>query len=210
MKFTNTNVTLSATDLANHLSCKHLTELNRSLAKGTIAPQFALSEWFWCEWGIPLNPPLKKGDFKRRTSYSIPPFAKGGQGGFHEQDNMKPYNKNLKHPSRELRKNMTDAECLLWSRVRRKQIKGLQFYRQKPLGSYIVDFYCPAANLVVEIDGGQHYTDEGKAKDKRRDDDLAGLGLKVLRFSNVDVLKEIDAVLQVIWENVESQNRVGL
>ena len=118
---------------------------------------------------------------------------------------MKPYNKNLKQPSRELRKNMTDAECLLWSRVRRKQIKGLQFYRQKPLGNYIVDFYCPAANLVVEVDGGQHYTEEGKAKDKRRDDDLAGLGLKVLRFSNIDVLKEIEAVLQVIWENVESQ-----
>ena len=120
---------------------------------------------------------------------------------------MKPYNKNLKQPSRELRKNMTDAECLLWSRVRRKQIKGLQFYRQKPLGSYIVDFYCPAANLVVEVDGGQHYTEEGKAKDKRRDDDLAGLGLKVLRFSNSDVLKEIDAVLQVIWENVEVLER---
>ena len=98
---------------------------------------------------------------------------------------------------------MTDAECLLWSRVRRKQIKGAQFYRQKPLGSYIVDFYCPAAGLVVEVDGGQHFTEEGKAKDKRRDDDLAGLGLKMLRFSNSDVLKEIDAVLQVIWENVE-------
>ncbi len=98
---------------------------------------------------------------------------------------------------------MTDAERLLWSPVRRKQIKNAQFYRQKPLGNYIVDFYCPAANLVVEVDGGQHYTEEGKATDKRRDDDLAGLGLKVLRFSNVDLLKEIDAVLQVIWENVE-------
>ncbi len=99
---------------------------------------------------------------------------------------------------------MTEAECLLWSRVRRKQIKGQQFYRQKPLGNYIVDFYCPAAGLVMEVDGGQHYTEEGKAKDKRRDDALAGFGLKVLRFSNVEVLKEIDAVLQVIWENVES------
>ena len=56
---------------------------------------------------------------------------------------------------------------------------------------------------MVEVDGGQHFTEEGKAKDWQRDDDLAGLGLKVLRFSNSDVLKEIDAVLQVIWENVE-------
>lgn len=116
---------------------------------------------------------------------------------------MKPYNKNLKQPSRELRKNMTDAELLLWARLRKKQVKRVQFYRQKPLGNYIVDFYCPAANLVVEVDGGQHYTEEGKMKDRERGTYLASLDLKVLRFSNVDVLKEIDAVLQVIWENVE-------
>lgn len=116
---------------------------------------------------------------------------------------MKPYNKNLKQPSRELRKNMTDAELLLWSRLRKKQVKGVQFYRQKPLGNYIVDFYCPAANLIVEVDGGQHYTDEGKTKDRERDNYLASLDLKVLRFSNSDVLKEIDAVLQMILGNVE-------
>ena len=62
MKFTNAKFTLSATDLANHLSCKHLTEQNRVLDKGKIALQFALSERFTCEGGIPLNPPLKKGD----------------------------------------------------------------------------------------------------------------------------------------------------
>ena len=116
---------------------------------------------------------------------------------------MKPYNKNLKQPSRELRKNMTDAELLLWSRLRKKQVKGVQFYRQKPLGNYIVDFYCPAANLIVEVDGGQHYTDEGKTKDRERDNYLASLDLKVLRFSNSDVLKEIAAVLQMILGNVE-------
>ncbi len=56
---------------------------------------------------------------------------------------MKPNNRKLKQPSRELRKSMTDAERLLWSRLRRKQINGVQFYRQKPLGNYIVDFYGP-------------------------------------------------------------------
>ena len=116
---------------------------------------------------------------------------------------MKPYNKNLKQPSRELRKNMTDAELLLWSWLRKKQVKGVQFYRQKPLGNYIVDFYCPAANLIVEVDGGQHYTEEGKTKDREWDNYLASLDLKVLRFSNSDVLKEIDAVLQMILGNVE-------
>ena len=67
---------------------------------------------------------------------------------------MQPYNKNLKLPSRDLRNNMTDAEHRLWQRLRRKQILGLQFYRQKPILNFIVDFYCSAANLVIECDGG--------------------------------------------------------
>ena len=74
---------------------------------------------------------------------------------------MIPYNKDLKPFARELRKNMTDAELHLWNRVRRKQINGYQFYRQKNIGSYIVDFYCPAAKLIIELDGSQHYTEEG-------------------------------------------------
>jgi len=57
---------------------------------------------------------------------------------------------------------MTDAEKLLWSRLRNKQTLGLQFYWQNPIFNYIVDFYCPAANLVIECDGSQHYTDENK------------------------------------------------
>ena len=68
---------------------------------------------------------------------------------------MKPYNKNLKQASRDLRNNMTDAEKLLWSRLRNKQILGLQFYRQKPILNFIVDFYCPAVNLVVEYNSYQ-------------------------------------------------------
>ena len=67
------------------------------------------------------------------------------------------YNKNLMKYARELRKNMTDAERLLWSKIRGKQLKGYQFYRQKILGNYIVDFHCPKANLIIELDGGQHY-----------------------------------------------------
>jgi very-short-patch-repair endonuclease len=63
------------------------------------------------------------------------------------------YNKTLKEFSRNLRHNMTDAERLLWSKIRGKQLKGYQFYRQKPIGNYIVDFYCPKANIVIELDG---------------------------------------------------------
>ena len=68
------------------------------------------------------------------------------------------YNPKLKKYSQELRKNMTDAERQLWSKLRGKQLKGLQIYRQRIIGNYIVDFYCPKANLIIEIDGGQHYT----------------------------------------------------
>ena len=74
---------------------------------------------------------------------------------------MLSYNKDLKQLSRNLRSNMTDAEMLLWSRIRGKQLKGFQFYRQKIIGKYIADFYCPKASLVIEIDGGQHYDIEG-------------------------------------------------
>ena len=111
---------------------------------------------------------------------------------------MLPYAQRLKHNSRELRKHMTDAEQKLWYRLRRKQINGWQFYRQKPLGSYIVDFYCPAARLVVEIDGSQHFEPPQQAADQQRDTYLAGLGLRVLRFDNRQVLLEMDAVVDVI------------
>ena len=97
---------------------------------------------------------------------------------------------------------MTEAEKLLWSKVRKKQLKGYQFYRQKNIGNYIVDFYCPAAKLVIELDGGQHYSPEGKEKDKRRDAYLEGLGLTVLRFSDRDVFVNTNGVLQTIFEHL--------
>lgn len=113
-----------------------------------------------------------------------------------------PYNKRLKSLARELRKNMTDAERLLWKKVRKKQLKGCQFYRQKIIGDFIVDFYCPAAKLVIELDGGQHFTREGSSKDERRDQDLEELGLKVLRFSDRDVFKKTDGVLERIVKSL--------
>lgn len=118
---------------------------------------------------------------------------------------MQPYNKNLKQPSRDLRNNMTDAEQLLWQRIRRKQILGLQIYRQKPILNFIVDFYCPKANLVIECDGGQHYTEEGLEADRTRDQALSELGLLVLRFSNHQILTEIDAVVERIYYVVEQR-----
>ena len=111
---------------------------------------------------------------------------------------MEPYRATLQAPARLLRKNMTAAEQVLWQRVRRKQIGGVQFYRQKPLLSYVVDFYCPAAKLVVELDGSQHFEQEHQSKDRLRDEALVRLGLQVLRFDNWQILLETEAVLAVI------------
>jgi very-short-patch-repair endonuclease len=112
---------------------------------------------------------------------------------------MLPYNNNLKKHARALRKNMTDAERLLWSKIRRKQLRDYQFYRQKNIGNYIVDFYCPAAKLIVEIDGGQYYSEESILKDKRRDHYLNNLGFTVRRYSNSDIFKKLDEVLEEIY-----------
>jgi len=94
---------------------------------------------------------------------------------------------------------MTDAENMLWAKLRRKQLKGLPFYREKIIGKFIVDFYCPKANLVIELDGGQHYSESGQAKDRARDDALREMGIKVLRFSDGEVLENMDGVTQWIW-----------
>ena len=101
-----------------------------------------------------------------------------------------------------LRKEMTDAEQLLWHHLRHKQIANTQFYRQKPLLHFIVDFYSAAAKLVIEVDGSQHYEEEHRIKDQVRDATLANLGIVVLRFSNQQVLVETDSVLSVIYNAV--------
>jgi very-short-patch-repair endonuclease len=122
---------------------------------------------------------------------------------------MLDYNPKLKQPARRLRGDMTDAEQRLWSRLRRKQIGGVQFYRQKPIGSFIVDFYGPAAGLVIEIDGSQHLEEGQRQKDRRRDALLNELGLQVLRFDDRQVLLELDAVMEVIFRAVMRRARAN-
>jgi very-short-patch-repair endonuclease len=111
---------------------------------------------------------------------------------------MLPYNKHLKPFSRTLRKNMTDAEQKLWSRLRQKQISGISFYRQKPIGGYIADFYSAAAQLVIELDGSQHLSPEHRAQDEERDKWMETIGLKVIRFDNRQVICELESVMEKI------------
>jgi very-short-patch-repair endonuclease len=117
---------------------------------------------------------------------------------------MLPYNKNLKSRSRELRSSLTISERTLWSRLRGKQLLGVQFYRQKPIGDYIVDFYAPKAKLAIEVDGSQHLQNENAAMDKKRDEYLTGLGLKVLRFNSREVLTNTDEVAEVIHRTMRA------
>ncbi len=97
---------------------------------------------------------------------------------------------------------MTDAERALWQKLRGKQIEGVQFYRQRPIGQYIVDFYAPAVRLVVELDGGQHFEGEEQARDAQRDKALRARGLCVLRFDNRQVPTEMEAVLEQVHRAV--------
>ena len=116
------------------------------------------------------------------------------------------YKPHLKKYARVLRKNLTDAELKLWSRVRRKQLHGAQFYRQVPIEGYIVDFLCPSAKLIVELDGGQHRLPEQMEMDQRRDSLLADLGYKVLRFDDRETLINIQGVLETIYKEMDRRS----
>ncbi len=104
--------------------------------------------------------------------------------------------------ARALRHNATEAEKLLWRRIRMWQLDGLKFRRQQPIGIYIVDFVCLEKRIVVEIDGGQHADQHDY--DGQRDDWLREQGFIVLRFWNHEVLGSIDGVAEKIFETVKS------
>ncbi len=115
---------------------------------------------------------------------------------------MLPYRRGMTSIAQNLRRTMTGAERLLWSKLRRRQFARTCFYRQRIIGEFIVDFYCPQAALVVELDGGQHFYGEVKEKDTLRDAILRERGFRVLRFDNHQILKETDVVLGEIHRAV--------
>jgi len=104
----------------------------------------------------------------------------------------------MKNKSRILRKNQTPAESLLWSILRSRQLSGFKFRRQHPIDQYILDFYCPEANLAIEIDGGQHAEDKNIKRDNLRTGYLNKKSIRVIRFWNDDVLLHLDEVVDEI------------
>src|SRR6185295_18702912 len=113
------------------------------------------------------------------------------------------YRRYLKPIARQLRNEVTDCERILWGHLRSRQAMGVQFYRQKPLGPYIVDFYAPSIKMVIEVDGSQHREAIQREQDAERDAYLEQLALNVLRFDNNQVRFEIDGVMEVILQEVE-------
>lgn len=105
---------------------------------------------------------------------------------------MLPKNNKLLSNAKKLRAGMTKQERHLWYDFLKTY--PVKIYKQRIIGNYIVDFYCASANLVIELDGGQHYTDDGINSDKSRDEHLKSLGLTVLRISNLDIDNNFEGV----------------
>lgn len=109
-----------------------------------------------------------------------------------------PYTGNLKPYARQLRRDMTPSESMLWHHIRKKQILNIQFYRQKIISSYIADFFAPAVKLIIEIDGNHHHMLDNAQYDSVRDMDLKAMGLFVMRFDNWQINANLDSVLKSI------------
>jgi very-short-patch-repair endonuclease len=112
------------------------------------------------------------------------------------------YNRNLKPRAQELRKKATPQENKLWYEFLRNH--DYRFTRQKTIGGYIVDFFCSSKKLVIEIDGNQHYTDDGLAYDRVRTDFFESLGLHVMRFPNADITNSFSNVCAAIQDYINS------
>jgi very-short-patch-repair endonuclease len=104
----------------------------------------------------------------------------------------------LRSNARALRKNSTVAERWLWSELRDHRLNGVAFRRQVPIGNYIADFVCHEAGLVIELDGGQHFSDQAEYADARRSAAIEAKGFRVLRFNNHDATTNRRGVLQTI------------
>ncbi len=163
---------------------------------------------------IPPNPPYQGGQ----------PAGRGDCSGSHEGatraearqpagrgDCFLPYNKALGPRAKELRKNMTEAEKRIWYEIfRNKQFEDLRWLRQRPIADFIVDFYCAELKLVVEVDGGSHFTQAGKVSDEERTKILEGYGLTVIRFTNEEVLQNLAGVYQSLLQYVTKREIIRI
>lgn len=118
---------------------------------------------------------------------------------------MHQHDQRQKERAKMLRNNMTMQEILLWSHLRRKQVLGVKFNRQKPMFGYILDFYSHQIKLAIELDGSQHYYDSNILYDQARDRTLNHYGIKVLRYSNRDIEVDFNIVMDDIYNKVQGR-----
>ncbi|HLG33881.1 MAG TPA: endonuclease domain-containing protein [Bacteroidia bacterium] len=112
-----------------------------------------------------------------------------------------PYRHELVELAREFRNNPTKAEKILWQKLKGKQVLGYDFHRQKPIGYYVVDFFCLKLMLAIELDGNVHETDYAMLRDERRQDSIMDeFGIRFLRFRNFEIEKNVDGVVREIEE----------
>ncbi len=111
-------------------------------------------------------------------------------------------NSNLFYFARENRKTVTDAENILWNCVRNRKLNGFKFRRQHPIADFVADFYCPECNLIVEVDGDYHNSFEQKQYDEGRTFELSEFKIKIIRFTNQEVMEHIDFVLNEIRKHL--------
>lgn len=121
---------------------------------------------------------------------------------YHDESMWKGATPNLFERARILRENLTPAEKVLWEELKGNKLGGYKFRCQHPLQNYIVDLYCHAVGLIIEVDGGYHEKEVQKVKDQEREEILKFQQLSVLRFKNEEILTELSRVLKEIYEKV--------
>ena len=118
-----------------------------------------------------------------------------------------PYRHELVELAKEFRNNPTPAEKILWQKLKRKQLMGYDFHRQKPIGYYVVDFFSPRLMLAIELDGSVHEADYAILKDERRQESIEEFGVRFLRFKNCEIERNVNSVVKEIEEWVSKNKK---
>jgi very-short-patch-repair endonuclease len=153
---------------------------------------------------MPLNP-KHSGFMGASGDLPTPPDGHPSEEGIFRREIID-YERYLKELARKLRQNMTLGEVLLWQRLRRKQMRGYDFDRQRPIDRYIVDFYCKDLKLAIEIDGSSHDGEEAKINDEIRQERLESLGVRFLRFNDIDVKRNMEMVMDSIEQWIDESS----
>jgi very-short-patch-repair endonuclease/restriction endonuclease S subunit len=178
-------------------------ELNRRVSETLEAMARALFK----SWFVDFDPVRAKMNLPSPSGRGVGGEGVGGEGN--KPRTNAPIPAHLLDFARQLRRQSTDAEALLWRLLRNRQIGNAKFRRQYPFPPYVLDFYCHELKLAVELDGGQHNEDQGRRRDARRAAYLEEHGIRILRFWNNEVLHKTVAVLEAIYEAVVARTDVA-